>query len=296
MYYSGFADEAGFSIDTQIRATQDLGWTCIEARSIAGVNLTDISDEEFDGVCDKLAQAGLTIDCFGSTVANWSKQPRSDEDYAESLASLQRAIPRMQRLGTKMMRGMSFAVAKDEVPDNSDLEKVIFEKMRHLVRLCEEGGVTYLHENCQNYGGMSYLHTLKLLEAVDSPNFRLVFDTGNPVGTDQRIGVPPYSKQSSLEFYTHVKPFIQRVHIKDCVFIQDTGELFPELRHTYPGEGSGEVRSIVHDLLKSGFDGGLSIEPHLALVYHEGTTSTPEEIQYATYVEYGRRLMKLVEG
>ena len=42
MYYSGFADEAGDSIETQIKATQMLGWENIESRNIDGVNITDI--------------------------------------------------------------------------------------------------------------------------------------------------------------------------------------------------------------------------------------------------------------
>jgi hypothetical protein len=57
MYFTGFADEAGDSIDVQIRATQELGWSHIEARSVDSVNLTDILDEAFDRVCEKLAAA-----------------------------------------------------------------------------------------------------------------------------------------------------------------------------------------------------------------------------------------------
>ena len=72
----------------------------------------------------------------------------------------------MQRLGTKLIRGMSFAIAHDEAPDSPEIERVIFEKVRSLVRVCEEGDVIYVHENCQNYGGLSYQHTLKLIEAV----------------------------------------------------------------------------------------------------------------------------------
>ena len=49
------------------------------------------------------------------------------------------------------------------------------------------------------------------------------------------------------------------------------------------------------DLLKRGYDGGFSIEPHLAVVYHDASIQTPEAIKYANYVEYGRRFMKLVD-
>ncbi|GAP06760.1 sugar phosphate isomerase [Anaerolinea thermolimosa] len=294
MYYSGFADEAGDSLDVQIRATKELGWKAIEARNIDGVNLTDLSDEQFERVYEMLSEAGVEVDCFGSAVANWSKHPRSDEDFDRSKAELMRAIPRMHRLGTKLIRGMSFMVARDEPPDNPDLEKLIFAKVKHLVRMCEDGGVIYLHENCANYGGLSYQHTLKLLEAIDSPNFRLVFDTGNPVGTDRRIGTPPYPKQSSWEFYEQVREFVLRVHIKDAIWKRDTGGIFAELEHTFPGEGHGDVRKIIADLKARGFQGALSIEPHLAVVYHDDSTKSSEEIRYANYIEYGRRLMRLV--
>ena len=196
MYYTGFADEAGSSIDLQIKATKELGWSHIESRNIDGVNLTDISNEKFDEVCQKLADACVTINCFGSGIANWSRDPRNNEDFQYSVEALKRAIPRMHTLGTKMIRGMSFAVVRDAEPDSPELEKIIFEKVNHLVKVCEDGGIFYMHENCMNYGGMSYEHTLKLLDNVNSTNFKLVFDTGNPVFTYRRIGKPPYQKQS----------------------------------------------------------------------------------------------------
>ena len=41
--------------------------------------------------------------------------------------------------------------------------------------------------------------------------------------------------------------------------------------------------------------GGFSMEPHLAVVYHDASIQTPEAIKYANYVEYGRRFMKLLD-
>jgi len=295
MIFSGFADEAGSTIETQIRATQELGWANIECRNVDGVNLTDIPDEKFDEVYQKTRDAGIQVHCFGSAVANWSKDPRSEDDFISSMESLKRAIPRMHRLGTKYIRGMSFAIARNEPPDSPELEEMIFKKVRALVRVCEEGEVIFVHENCQNYGGLSYLHTLKLLDHIVSPNFRLAFDTGNPVGSDHRIGKPPYQKQSSWIFYQNVREFIAHIHIKDCKYIAETGGIFPILEHTFPGEGNGDVREIITDLVKRNYAGALSIEPHLAVVYHDESITSPDEIRYANYVEYGRRLTRLVE-
>ncbi len=297
MYYTGFADEAGKSLDAQIKATKELGWSRIESRGIDKVNITDLSDAQFEAVFEKLGEAGISINCFGSKVANWSKQPRSEEDFQQSIGELERAIPRMQRLGTQMIRGMSFSVAKDEEPDNPELEKIIFKKVTRLAKMCEDAGVLYVHENCMNYGGLSYEHTLKLIDNVKSDAFTLVFDTGNPISSDDRRGSPPYKKQDVWEFYRNVKEFITYVHIKDGRLIdhpEKPGR--KKMQCSFPGEGDGYVREIVADLLKSGYDGGFSIEPHLAVVFHDESIQSSEEVMYQNYVEYGRRFMKIVEA
>jgi sugar phosphate isomerase/epimerase len=296
MYYTGFADEAGDSIEVQIRATRELGWSNIESRSVDGVNLTDVSDETFDQVCERLEAASVRINCLGSAIANWSRDPRSDEDFQYCVEALQRAIPRMQRLGADMIRGMSFAVVQDEEPDSPELETIIFDKVRHLVQMCEEAGILYLHENCMNYGGLSHEHTLRLVDEIRSPSFKLVFDTGNPVFTDRRLGPKPYAKQSPWEFYSHVREWIHYVHIKDGRHIRERDGIFPEVAYTFPGEGDGDVARIVADLLANGYDGGFSIEPHLAVVYHEGAGQSADEVRYRNYVEYGQRFMSLVES
>ena len=66
--------------------------------------------------------------------------------------------------------------------------------------------------------------------------------------------------------------------------------------YTFCGEGEGYVREIVGDLLRTGYDGGLSIEPHLAAVVHTAQVADSEARLYESYVEYGRRFMKLVES
>jgi len=290
--YTGFADEAASGIQGQIAATKLLGWSSIESRNIDGVNLTDIDDAKFDEVEAALKSSGVRIDCFGSAVANWGKDPRKEEDYRKSIAELERAIPRMQRLGTKMIRGMSFAVVKDEEPDSPRIQKLVLEKLSFLVKMCEDAGITYLHENCMNFGGLSWEHTLRLVEAVKSPAFALVYDTGNPPFTFDRKN--PGKLQSSWEFYSRVKPFIKHIHIKDAVYVGPTDGIFPKARFTLPGEGNGDVVRILNDVVVSGWNGFLSIEPHMEIVHHEGDAVSSEEAKAATYIRYGKRLMELV--
>jgi sugar phosphate isomerase/epimerase len=288
MYLTGFADEAAVDIDGQIAATKELGWSNIESRNIDGINIHDLSDEKFDEVAAKLDAAGIHINCFGSAIANWGKQLTDEHD--PSFDELERAVPRMQRLGTKLIRIMSYAVLPDrEAGDQMREER--FERVRKIVARLNDAGITPVHENCMNYGGMGWSYTLDLLENV--PGLKLVFDTGNPVFADDCTKPKPYPKQSAWEFYQHVKEHVAYIHIKDCVWKPEAEK---KQVFTFPGEGGGDVERIVKDLLDNGYDGGISIEPHMALVFHDADDDPSKKADFMreNYVEYGRRMMDLI--
>lgn len=285
MYLTGFADEAAQDIDGQIEVTRELGWQFIESRNVDGRNIHDLDDAAFDEVVAKLERSGVRINCFGSAIANWGK--RIDEPFDSSLAETRRAIPRMQRLGAKLVRMMSFAVLPDRGPEDQMAEER-FRRLRELVSMFRDAGLVPVHENCMNYGGMGPSYTLALIENV--PGLRLVFDTGNPVFTDDREKPKPHPKQSAWDFYRNVREHIEYVHIKDGVFDAASGKT----RFTWPGEGDGDVERIVADLLKSGYDGGFSMEPHMEVVFHEGDAGGESAARKQTYVEYGRRFERLL--
>ena len=56
------------------------------------------------------------------------------------------------------------------------------------------------------------------------------------------------------------------------------------------------MKRIVSDLLARGYDGGFSMEPHLAVVFHDESVQNEADVRYANYVEYGRRFMTLLEA
>lgn len=285
MYLTGFADEASAAVNEQIRACQELGWKWIESRNAGSNNIHEIDDAEFEQVCATLEDTGVGINCFGSAVANWSTQITDSFDV--TLAQIDRAIPRMQRLGSKMIRIMSFAVLKENALDQQ-MEEERFHRLREIQSRFMDAGIVPVHENCMNYGGMGSEYTLKMIENV--PGLKLVFDTGNPVfSEDCNGGVRGGKRQSAWDFYDAIKDHIVYVHIKDGVWENDA------TIYSYPGEGDADVKKIVKDLLDNGYVGGFSMEPHLQKVFHEDNGDVDLEAQYASYVEYGKRFMKLLE-
>ena len=295
--FTGISDEAGNALATQIQATRDLGWKHMELRNVevpgyANGNLHDIPEPAFEQLTADLAAADLAIAAFGSSIANWASQ--ITDPFEVTLERVERAIPRMRCLGTRFVRVMSYAVLKDEsgadLPDQMDAER--FRRLREIKSRFDDAGLTMVHENCMNYGGMSTSHALRTLDAV--PGLRWVFDTCNPLFNEDRDN--PGHQQDPWAFYQAVKPAISHIHIKDGIY----DPIKKDCHYTLPGEGHGDVARIIGDAIASGYEGFLSIEPHTSVVFHStGAPSTgdPEaraSEQYQSYLDYGRALEKLV--
>jgi sugar phosphate isomerase/epimerase len=287
LFLSGFADEAADDLAGQIRALKALGWTRLEARSIDGVNIHDMDDRAFDEACAALERAGVGINCFGSTIANWGTGV--DCDFSALMAAVKRALARMKRLEVPLVRIMSFAVICDEkkrpLPDQREAER--FARLRRICAPFLEAGITPVHENCFNYGGMSWEHTLKMLDAV--PGMKLVYDTGNPGLTPDFRKPWPWPNQNSLEAWERLKAHVVHIHIKDGRRDPETGEE----TYFYPGEGDCEVKKILADALASGYSGGFTIEPHMASVFHDTSVKSSPERRFENFIEYGRRTEEL---
>ncbi len=276
-YLSGFADEAGAALATQIRATQEIGWHHIEMRNVfvpgfSGGNLHDISDEAFVAVSEQLKAASIRVNCFGTAIGKDAAGFEYDVRAARNIAK------RAEKVGAKLARVMSYPI--HSLPDEE-----VFQRLREITQILSDGGVQTVVENCHNYAAMSASHAQRLVENV--PGAALVFDPGNCIGFPDYSKAKPFPLQSSWEFYRDVRPYIAHFHVKDASFDG-------ALTHNYPGEGQADVKRILADLLATGYDGGISIEPHLENTGLSDDTRSNDERCFQSYVEYGHRLEQLL--
>lgn len=309
MKLTGFADEAAPDLATQIKATQELGWQYISARGIDGKNMHDLSDSEFDTARGQLEDAGIRIAEFGSLIGSWSKNIKSD--FALTLDEVDRAIPRMQQLGTNIVRVMSYA---QQPWGENQYEQERFRRLRAITARFSQAGITTAHENCMNWGGFSSGHTLRLVEEV--PALKLIFDTGNPIFQRDRSsalqdgqrtsiasassaaaegsqGKPTESWQDAWQFYQAVREHIIHIHIKDCRNpINDDVE--PE--YVFPGDGQAYIPAIIDDLKKSDYQGFIAIEPHVATVFHAKADDVDWAQCYQSYIDYGKAMEKIISN
>jgi sugar phosphate isomerase/epimerase len=289
MILTGISDEAGVALEAQINATRELGWKHVEMRAVEVPgfpkgNFHDIPDKAFDIAVEKLKEAGLGVCCFGSAIMNWSK--KIADPFQITLDEVNRCIPRMQRVGAKYVRIMSFKPA--DTDDKTPPE--VFRRVGEVTRMFRDAGIQPVHENCMNYGGMSWQHGLELLEKC--PGLKWVFDTGNPVFNRDRSKPKPWPWQDSWEFWEHIRDHVVHIHVKDATYVPAKNDC----DYNYPGQGQGRVRDILKDAMSRGYKGFVSIEPHVAVVFHDASVKAGDKVVYDSYVRYGRDLEKLIAG
>ena len=279
MIITGISDEAGKNIETQIKAHRELGWNELELRAVNGINAAgDLPDDEFDVVAGKIEDSGLKVTCFASALANWSRNIA--DDFSLDVNELKTAIPRMKRMGVKFIRSMSWV---GDGAEESQWKAETLRRYKELAKMAEDGGVYLAHENCTGWAGLSAENMRELIEATGSDNVITLFDTGNTISHGY----------DTWKFYTGVKDLIRYVHIKDCKLNPDGGV---SSNFTFPGQGDAMIGKVLADILADGYDGVISIEPHVSAIAHDGGVKPTDEDMYNSYLKYGRMLEDIIAG
>ena len=102
----------------------------------------------------------------------------------------------------------------------------------------------------------------------------------------------PWPKQDPWEFWVNLRDRAAHIHIKDATWNPARNDA----DYNWPGEGQGRVRDILKDAFARGYDGGISIEPHMVVVFHDANSKASDIETSKNFVEYGRRLEKLIKG
>jgi sugar phosphate isomerase/epimerase len=273
---SGFADEAAKGLREQIAIHKRFDIHSLEIRNVDDVNIGQMNDSQFEDVYRIIQEEQISICGFGSAIANWARPITTD--FQIDLDELRRSIPRMRRLGTKIIRIMSYP---NDGLDELSWQKEVIRRVKILAHIAEQEGVILGHENCEGWGAQSPEHLKSLVMEVDSPALKIIFDPGNPFSHDG-------TTEDVWEFYRAAGPWICHFHIKDC-YRNPQGEVI----HCYPGEGECDIRNIMIDVLKTGYDGYFSMEPHMAVQIHV-SSEHPEGVDVkGIYEEYCCRTLAL---
>jgi sugar phosphate isomerase/epimerase len=279
MILSGIADEAGKDIETQVKAHKELGWDHIELRLIDGRNIAgELPEEGFDRVRNVLEENKMRVTAFASAIGNWSRH--INDDFSCDRNDLKVSIGRMKKVDVKYIRIMSW---KGKDVDNNQWFKEAVRRSKELAKMAEDAGIYLLHENCEGWGGLSAANMLKLKQAVDSPHFLLLYDLGNTISH----GYEP------RPFFETIRGKFAYIHIKDAKN-NPRGGCSQDFK--YCGEGDAMLKQILAKIIREdGYDGVISIEPHVAGIVHLNRTDVPPQRMYASYLGYGQRFKTMIK-
>lgn len=280
MFFSGIADESGSNIANQIKAHKELGWQNIELRLVDDKNVAGaVSDEDFDMIRQVLDENEMHVTGFASAIGNWSRHINGD--FNIDLNELKTAAKRMQQLNVKYVRTMTW---KGDGVDASIWRNKAVSRCKELAKIAADHDIVLAHENCEGWGGLSAKNMVELKVAVDSPNFKLLYDLGNTISH----GYEPW------KFFQTIRGHFDYIHIKDAKMNPAGGR---SKDYAYCGEGDAMLKEILSVILNEDkYDGIISIEPHVAAIVHlsDSNVEASSEEKFSSYVKYGRMLEKLI--
>ncbi|WP_179394563.1 sugar phosphate isomerase/epimerase family protein [Lacticaseibacillus absianus] len=238
---SAFADELSPELETQIQGLVNNGIHHIEVRGVDGINVSDLSLSQAQAVKVRLDAAGIRVSSIGSPIGKIGVT----DDFDAHLIKFQHTLDVAQVMGSPYVRLFSFYPPKG-MPAAQARPVVIARLQRMLAVAKAYPSITLLHENEKEIYGDTAERCLDLMQTLADPQLRVAFDPANFV----QCGVDVWTA------YVKLKPYIVYLHAKDA--LADTGTVTPV------GQGDGDVAKVLAALAQDGFNGYLSIEPHLS--------------------------------
>jgi len=235
---SAFADEVADDLAEQMNVLEGEGVKYIELRGVWKKNVLDLTDEEVERVRKETRARGFKISAVGSPIG----KIKIDEPFEPHLERFRRAIRIAKALGTGYIRIFSYFLPKGRDP--GEFREEVLRRMRAKVELAEKEGVTLLHENERDIYGETGERCLDIHRSVPSKRLRMTFDPANFV----------QAGEDALACWGKLKDFVVYFHMKDARRDKTV---------TPVGQGDGQVEAILREAVARGFDGFLSLEPHL---------------------------------
>lgn len=235
---SGFSDEINKNINIQFETIKRLGIDYFEVRGVNGKNIAKLNEEELTDLKNEMKAFGVKASCIGSPIG----KVLITEDFETHFDKFKWVVHIAKTLETKYIRIFSFFLPEGDVWSKHRDE--VIRRLSQMVAYAKEQDVILLHENEKDIFGETADRCLELFAEINSPNFKAIFDPANFVQCGENL----------KEAFAKLRPYIEYMHIKDAI---EDGTVVPA------GCGIGEVEFIIKELKASGYQGFLSLEPHL---------------------------------
>lgn len=236
---SAFADEISKDFDEQLAVLVETGVTHIELRGVWAKNVLKLTPREIRDVRAAADAEGIAFSAIGSPLGKFPLHG----DFNEQLEGVRCALEYAQILEAPFVRLFSYHIPKDD--DAARHRDQVIDWLGQLVSEAEKTDVVLAHENESGIYGDTGARCLDLMETLASNSFTSIFDFSNyAVGGEDLL-----ANWEALRDHTSY------FHIKD--FDRQARRVVPA------GDGDGHLDAILRDAFGRGFDGFMSLEPHL---------------------------------
>ena len=249
---SAFADEISPEPVEQVDLLETCGVMHIEFRSILKTNVLDLSDLQVREFKSLLDQRGFRLSAIGSPIG----KTKIDQPFDAVLKRFDRAVELCKLFDTPNIRIFSYYLPDGE--QWSDWRSEVLSRMQAKAERAEKVGVRLLHENEHNIYGESPARVREVLQHVDRPSLRGVYDPANYVFG----GFDPW------DGWLQTREFTAHFHIKDWVAGEAHGRI--------AGEGQGRIEDVLRDAVTRSYSGFATLEPHLLGGGPTGGVTGPE--------------------
>ena len=237
---SGFSDEIDAAVDTQFEVLGRLNMKYFEVRGVDGKNISELSDEEVQQLKEKMDRHGIKVSSIGSPIG----KVKLDAPFEEHFELFKKVVKIAKALDSRYIRMFSFYHDGGEIWTEEERAEVLA-RLGRMIDYAREQDVVLLHENEKDIYGDTADRCADLMKELYCENFRAVFDPANFV----------QCKQDTKYAYEILKDYIEYMHIKDARY--EDNKVVPA------GVGDGQVPYILKELFDHGYDGFVSLEPHL---------------------------------
>ncbi len=244
--FSAFADEISSVPEEQVAVLRECGIRYLDLRGAWNKNVMDLTKADLDRLDRILTDSGVGVAAIGSPIG----KSTIDKLPAYELERLRAACDLAEHFKSRFIRIFSF-YPPERTPEGkaiTDYRGEVFERLASWVEYVARAhpGLVLAHENESKIYGDLPERCLEICRRFAGANFTGCYDFANFT----HDGVQrPYEAA-----WVPLKPYIGFFHLKDW-----------RGGHAVPlGEGDGEAERILRDAAASGYDGFLTLEPHLA--------------------------------
>ena len=253
--FSAFSDEVDPDPAKAFKIMRDLAVEEIQIRSVKGVNVMELNDEQICEVKTIALSLGLKFHAVGSPIG----KTYIEDSQEKTLESVKIATEIAHKLDTTRIRIFSFY--REKSLSNKIYRDLVIERLNLMTEIATIDGVNLIHENEKDIYGDTAEKCLDILENVN--DLGCCFDFANFVQVGQDIN----------EAWNLLEKRVHYFDIKDAM-VRD-GSVVPA------GEGDACIVNTLRKALNSGFKDCFNLEPHLQIAGHSGGYSGPQLFKIA---------------